>query len=420
MTRRVVLKRGTLAIELPGIGPLPSEFRLFTVGLNKTDNGDFFFDAADADSVMAAYGAHAVDLMVDLEHLSLDPKALNFDPDARAWLQLELRDGELWAVNVRWTDDGSARLRSKKQRYISPAFLTDADGHVTKIINIGLTALPATHGTQELIAARVALDNDKTAAALAVGGAGKMDPELVKQALDAITEGDAAAAIDLLKGIIASAASIEPVEPAAVAVDVEMDAEAEGDAEAAADDEEEPDANREELAAARAQLIRLSGQETLGAALGQVEVWRRSHVDAEANAAKIHMEVLALELGERRKLVAELIRLRCEDPSTAWEDFASDKPCLPVERLRAEPIAKLRDRVAKLSKARGGAAAAVVSPAPPKGAGVKTVTVRGKAVKLSAQEQAQLGGDEAQIERYAAIKLNQGSTGPITTTTTEQ
>jgi phage I-like protein len=144
----------TLAIEMPDGDP-PSEFRIFRAGKNETTKGTFVFDEVSAKAVMAEYLRHGIDVMIDLEHLSLDGESRNFDPDARGWACLEMRNGELWAVGVKWAPDGSARLAEKRQRYISPAFKTDPKTRrITRLLNIALTALPATHDLTPLIAAR--------------------------------------------------------------------------------------------------------------------------------------------------------------------------------------------------------------------------------------------------------------------------
>ncbi len=144
----------TLAISMPDGDP-PSEFRIFRAGKNETSKGTFLFDDVSARAVMAEYMRHGIDVMIDLEHLSLDGESRNFDPDARGWACLEMRNGELWAVGVKWAPDGSARLNEKRQRYISPAFKTDPKTRrITRLLNIALTALPATHDLTPLIAAR--------------------------------------------------------------------------------------------------------------------------------------------------------------------------------------------------------------------------------------------------------------------------
>lgn len=135
---------------------LPAEFRIFKAGENATSHGSFLFDAEAAKSVMAAYEEHGIDVMIDLEHLSVENPEVsaNFDPDARGWCKLELRSGELWAVAVVWTADGAARLKEKRQRYISPVFAFNTESRrVEELFNIAMTSMPATDNLEPLVAA---------------------------------------------------------------------------------------------------------------------------------------------------------------------------------------------------------------------------------------------------------------------------
>jgi hypothetical protein len=146
----------------------PTEFRLFARGVNHTTKGDFIFDAAAAKSVMAAYQRQGVELPIDLEHQSLhDPAsaARSDTSDARGWFKLALRNGELWATNVTWTPDGAARLANRTQRYTSPAFLHDADGRITEVVNCALVAMPATHNAQPVAASKYGAHNSKVLSA---------------------------------------------------------------------------------------------------------------------------------------------------------------------------------------------------------------------------------------------------------------
>lgn len=172
----------------------PTEILVFQPGANTTTKGTILFDDVAAKQVMSAYERHGVELMIDLEHLSLDSDAPNFDPDARGYAKLAVRDGALWMTDIRWTADGAARLRDKRQRYISPCVIPDAKGRPSRVFNVALTAQPATDFAQPLMAAS------------AVAG-GPMNAEEIKAALDAIEAGDAAKAIELLKAIIATAAA---------------------------------------------------------------------------------------------------------------------------------------------------------------------------------------------------------------------
>lgn len=146
---------------------LPTEFRIFRRGKNDTDKGIFVFDDDSAKSVMEAYKRAGTDLMIDLNHQSLEasanPLSREDAGDARGWFSLAIRDGDLWAENVRWTDDGADRLRNKKQRYISPTFYSDdSNGRVLEVINAALTALPATYAPHELVAASRRADEPLT------------------------------------------------------------------------------------------------------------------------------------------------------------------------------------------------------------------------------------------------------------------
>lgn len=163
-----------LCTLLPEGSAPPTEFRIFKAGANPTTKGVFIFDAAAAAAVMASYTAQGVRHMIDLNHESLEPATREDSGDARGWYDLELRNGELWAVNVTWTPDGARRLAEKRQRYISPAFCTDDEKRVTEMINCALVAMPATHDAQPLAASRLRANAsrvtaDKSVAARAAG-----------------------------------------------------------------------------------------------------------------------------------------------------------------------------------------------------------------------------------------------------------
>jgi phage I-like protein len=150
----VIAPRMLRLTELPP-GEPPTEFRIFKRGVNETTKGPVVFDDAAAASVMAAYTAQGVDLMIDLAHQSLDDSAEAREDagDARGWFRLALRNGELWAVDVKWTPDGERRLRERTQRYVSPCVYTDKDDRAVEIVNVALCAMPATIGARPLVAA---------------------------------------------------------------------------------------------------------------------------------------------------------------------------------------------------------------------------------------------------------------------------
>ena len=322
-----------LAISVGADGALPTEFRLFVSGWNETENGRFLFDSTAAASVMAAYSKWGVDLAIDLEHqmlseVSSDPTAR----DARGWCKLELRaDGSLWAVEVKWTPDGAARLAQKRQRYISPAFEIDLETkRVSKMLNVALVAMPATHHTPALVAA---------------SAGARMDSALVLKALDALEAGDAKAALEILKGLIASAASGDPDAATEDAPPPAGDGGADEMTEAV---EPAPPADPakdkpEEVAAALSSVLRLSGKASFVAASADVAVWHASHLALETERQKLAAERAVLESAERRKGCIELVTQCGRAPATVWAD---DQCSGPKKYLASMSIADFRDYVA--------------------------------------------------------------------------
>jgi len=144
--------------------PLPAEVRLFAAGTNETMKGSFLFDDKAAKSVAETSAKWGVDTQIDFEHDILNPFIPGQNKATAAWCKLEVRSGELWIVNVRWTDAGAKSLRAKDKRYLSPFFAFDEDGRVTKILNVALVAVPATFNAPALVAASMrgldAMDGD--------------------------------------------------------------------------------------------------------------------------------------------------------------------------------------------------------------------------------------------------------------------
>lgn len=383
--RRLPANVTALSVVVAGDEP-PAEFRLFTAGTVETSIGTFIFDEDAAARVMATYAEQGNELMIDYDHASFANVALDPAQSGKAagWFNLELRNGELWAVNVRWTEPAAEALRRKEWRYTSPTFASK-DGRILKLVNVALTNIPATKRLEPLMAA---------SQIVALNG-GSMNAELVKKLLDAIEAGDLDALKELAKDLVASAASGEPPpsdEPADAPPDMAGDAPAADDGEA--------------MKAASAKLMRLTGKTTLHAALEDVEVFRDSHVALTAEREKLAKERAALETSERRKLVGELVKLGVEIPATAWKDSKGSVPC---KRLQDEPLPELRERVQKLSAARGGSAPKAPTPPsarPSNGAdtGEQEVSTPLGVVKLSAREIQTCKEVGAKLEDYAANK----------------
>src|SRR3954469_24505247 len=139
-----------------------------------------------------------------------------------------------------------------------------------------------------------------------------MDPAKVKAALDALISGDAEACAQILKDLIASAASGEET-PAGEAADVTGET-----LDAPVADPLAP--KPEEQKAALSQLRALTGKASLGEILVALSAWKAERDAADSAQAK-------LDEGARAELVGELVKLRAETPGTAWAD--------PVKKIPA-------------------------------------------------------------------------------------
>jgi hypothetical protein len=332
---RRIRKSQTLSIAVAGNEP-PSEFRIFKAGENETSKGVFIFDDKAAKAVLATYADQGNELMVDYDHASL---GFAVDPahagKAAGWFNLELRDGELWATNVRWTEPAAQALARAEWRYLSPAFELDEDGRVLSLINVALTNMPATKRMQPLMAA----------SALALSG-GTMDPEMIKKALAAIKEGDSDAALALLEGMIAEAAGGEA--PAEEEAPAEIMAE-----EPPSEEEEEEEIAASEdapaVAAATARLLRLTGKDTFGSALDEIETWRQSHINLSKRDAQLTKDRAAIEASDRRRLYGELVTKASKAPARVWADPKAKKALPYLERMSLVELTQfVADEIAAL------------------------------------------------------------------------
>lgn len=142
-----------LSLSLGEDRTVPTEFRIFAAGANPSDKGTFVFDETAALAVMKAYAAKSVPLTMDYEHMALSDPPVPAPAAASEWTP-EVRNGELWATNVKWTDKARAMLAAGEYRLFSPAFFHDPKTmRVLRIINVALTNTPALNGIAPLVAA---------------------------------------------------------------------------------------------------------------------------------------------------------------------------------------------------------------------------------------------------------------------------
>lgn len=144
-----------------GTGPLadgvpPREIRLFFAGPNETTKGSFLFTERSAQVVIENWQSRGIKLLGDYEHMSLvdDPPII---APASCEFDLEVRNGELWAVNIAWTKRAYEYIKNKEYCYWSAAFFVDPEtDEVTQLRNFALTNLPAANHLTPLAAKQIA------------------------------------------------------------------------------------------------------------------------------------------------------------------------------------------------------------------------------------------------------------------------
>lgn len=293
------MKKRTKHIKLsiePGTEP-PHEFRIFTTPTVETTKGTFAFGPDEAAAVMAEYERHGADLMLDYDHASLGGTSADPALASRAagWFNLELRNGELYAVNVRWTEPAAEALRRKEFRYISPAFQTDGD-RIVAVMNVAIVNLPATRKLQPLMAASTTTTTE-----------GETTMKTLQDALAALEAGDTDAAIEIITALLAA----EPPK----------------------EEEPKPDA---EVTAATARLMKLTSTSTLASAV--------AHVATLAQELQtVAGERDAFADAERVRLCARLVHAAGRAPATVWADpFVKG---VPKPYLAAMSLSDLRAHV---------------------------------------------------------------------------
>lgn len=125
----------------------PKAFRIWRAGANVTDHGTHVFSEESARALMAEQSARGNLYSIDVDHMSLNKESPPESRKAVGWHRLDVRNGELWAVDVEWTDTVRAGLTKQppEWRYFSPAYdVAKKSGEITSYLNTALTNNPAT------------------------------------------------------------------------------------------------------------------------------------------------------------------------------------------------------------------------------------------------------------------------------------
>lgn len=322
-----------LSVEIEAGAEPPREFRIFAAGVVDTVKGQFLFDAQAAESVLKAAADWGNRYSADYEHNALDA-ALAGPKPAAAWYDLELRGGELWAVNVQWTPRAAEMLRAREYRYLSPAFDFDRKtGRIVSLTNIALTNLPATRDMTPLVASKDTMNPNDEQKKLADAPA-PADEIPEEPAADPMAE-----CADTIKACIAACDECLK-ECAAITVDASADDSVKAAAQSVID---ACNAHKEALAAAlpafepaapatdpaadapmASSLMALTGTKSLVAALGVVAAGKAALDELAALRAKDAERVKLSQATERKELIAKL---------------SSEKRLTPAQKTWAESVA---------------------------------------------------------------------------------
>lgn len=227
---------------------VPTEFRIFKAGENPSEKGLFKFTDASARTVMAAFAAHAKPMLLDYNHGTTLEAATPEQAIAAGQFTPEIRGGELWATDIKWTDRARALLSAGEYRLFSPFFTHDKDGQVLRLVNVALTNLPALDGIAPLVAASASTHDQEPEMETCTACAA-----LSAQLSSMKTERDA---------LQAKCFAFEKKD-------------ADGDADAA------------KASALRVDIAKLTGQSEAPAAVGVLSAWKASHDRVAALSAEL-------------------------------------------------------------------------------------------------------------------------------------
>lgn len=170
--------------------PVAERLREITVvpaGEVQSKHGTFLMDQSAADEVIAAFHKHGVDLPIDKEHETLDPKSV---AGAVGWIKaLRFVEGVGLRGLVEWTEAGRTAVRSGSLPYLSPVVvIRKSDRRVVEIHGAGLVTRPAIPGMERLAASQ--RRKEQTTMAKDASGAKKASPEQMVRNIAAMLEVD--------------------------------------------------------------------------------------------------------------------------------------------------------------------------------------------------------------------------------------
>jgi phage I-like protein len=308
----------------------PTEFRIFPAGPFETEKGLFTFDAEAQATVMESYSRRQVDLTMDYEHQALHEPPIEAPASCKSWVP-QIRNGELWATECKWTDRAYGYLLAGEYRYFSPAFSHDDDGRIKEVLNIALTNIPAMRGIAPLVAASRRETGNKEGTSMDYE---KLFKELQAKHEQVVAELTAVKAsnADLTAKLSASTAAPQPEVEEVKALTAVLSLGATAGA---------PDRSAAvtALTAFRSNVRTLTGADSDAVALGKVHAWKAAHGEVERLSARV------TEL-ENEKLSGEFEGVL--DAASAKGLGAADRTLLKAEALKMNGGRITKDAIAFL------------------------------------------------------------------------
>jgi phage I-like protein len=294
----------------------PTEFRIFPAGDFETEKGPFRFDVDAQTTVMESYGRRGVDLTMDYEHQALHVPPIEAPASCKSWVP-QIRNGELWATECKWTDRAYGYLLSGEYRYFSPAFSHDEDGRIKEVLNIALTNIPAMRGIAPLVAASRTATGNKEGTSMDYE---KLFKELQAQHQQVVAELTAVKAsnAELTAKLSASTTAAQPEVEEVKALTAVLSLGATAGA---------PDRSAAvaALTSFRGNVRALTGADSDAVALGKVHAWKAAHGEVERLSGRV------TEL-ENEKLSGEFEGVL--DAASAKGLGAADRAKLKTEALK--------------------------------------------------------------------------------------
>lgn len=157
-TRRVFaasISFNDAGVERDGDG-VPTAFRIFRAGVNVTDYGTHLLTPGAVRALLDEQDERGNRYAIDINHCSIDKTVPLENQRAVGSFAIEARNGELWAVDLRFDATTRAQIKAGSWPSISPVFHCAKDGEIVSLTNIALTPNPATHGAVRIAASRPA------------------------------------------------------------------------------------------------------------------------------------------------------------------------------------------------------------------------------------------------------------------------